>query len=82
MSFSTKEKRREYYEKYRERAKVLGRIWRKNNPEKVKASMKRYWLKHPEKLKAIAKKRYEKWKNSPKVPIRPYRRTKGGHRIR
>ena len=43
--------------------------WRKNNPEKVRASRKRYRERHPEKVREYTeklsfKKKEEKWENT------------------
>jgi len=47
----TKEYRKKYYFKNREKLAERARQWRKNNPEKVKQARKKYNHSHPEKVK-------------------------------
>jgi len=50
--------RREYYLKNRDSDILASMSWRKNNPEKAKLSLKRFYEKHPNKAKEYGKKRY------------------------
>lgn len=52
-----KERKKEYDKSRREKRRISGRIWQKNNPEKVKQNNKIWWKRNKHKSKEYDKKR-------------------------
>jgi len=72
MPHSTKELRKEYRLKNRDRINSNMRKWKKENPDKLKAMTKRYYDKHRDKLIIISKKYAMKNPDKPKTYKRKY----------